>query len=597
MNVLKTIFNRFAKNPLAKNIVLSTIILTTLLHNVKSQDTLHVHDNIFVPECDSMEIQPGTVVMFHGYYNIEVMGTFNAIGTEEEPIIFTASDTLGLYDTNIQEGGWNGIRFSGRTETHSVLNYCTFEYSKAGVYDFENGGVLSIIQPKDVLVENSVFRHNYAHTKGGAIYILGGSPKIKNSEFISNTVIAQHDDHYTYGGAVFIDESSAEVGWNTFTENYSGGMGGAIAIESADPYIYNNKIYNNDSPLGGGIGILRSNIKLPLINNLIIENHSLFFGGGIAFVEASAIVANSTILNNYAGYGGGLYFNVESAPKFYNCIIRNNMSYPGQINQVFIWDISAPEFYNSNIEGGLEGFDGGAVGEGFLGIYKDNIDEDPLFVQQGEHYYALNENSPCIDTGFFDPDVFEIYQFDLAGNNRYSGFGIDMGAYEYQHQYFELSIIVEGQGSTLPEEGSHSMPETAEVTLKAFPHNGWQFDYWIIEQDTVDITPHMIELMHDMNIKAVFNPSTFINEVYDVEVVVYPNPVESFINIRVTDCHIGKDADIILSDSNGRVLFREGLSFSQNEITLPYSFDKLPAGVYHLLMKTKNEIFSFSIVK
>ena len=61
------------------------------------------------------------------------------------------------------------------------------------------------------------------------------------------------------------------------------------------------------------------------------------------------------------------------------------------------------------------------------------LDEDPIWLgPEAELPYALSADSPCIDTGTLDlPYGVVLPAYDLAGNPRVCGSGIDMGAYEF----------------------------------------------------------------------------------------------------------------------------------------------------------------------
>ena len=61
-----------------------------------------------------------------------------------------------------------------------------------------------------------------------------------------------------------------------------------------------------------------------------------------------------------------------------------------------------------------------------------NLDEDPLFVGDGDYPFILSEFSACIDAGTMDlPEGITLPEFDLAGNPRIYGGAVDMGAYEW----------------------------------------------------------------------------------------------------------------------------------------------------------------------
>lgn len=564
----------------------------------KAQDTLHVENHIFIPHGETFEIPAGTVVYFHGYYHIWVEGTLTAEGTEELPILFTAADTTLLHNTHLNEGGWMGIRFFAEDRNgnngNSVLKYCTFEFAKSSKFDFENGGAITIEGPVNVEIENCIFRYNYAYRKGGAIYVEGNNTQISRSLFHNNTASNTEHELWTYGGAIFVIAGRPEISWCHFEENFASGIGGALAVETADPHVFNNIIHNNNSPLGGGMGILRATGSNLIANNLITNNYSEFFGGGIAFIEASSVIANNTILNNYAGYGGGLYFNEVSSPRFYNSIVRDNSVYTGP-NQVFIWDSqSAPEFYNCNMEGGFDAFDGGAVGDGFLGVYQDNMDVDPLFEDPGNGIYRLLPGSPSIDTGYEGSAELGISHEDLAGNPRFSGPAIDMGAFEFQYNYYELTLSVQGSGETNPEPGAYDFYEGAPVRITTLPNEDAYFLHWITpwgnhEKDTLEF-----EISENTEITAVFGALGTNDQTLTVHWQVFPNPVKDFISINLPP-DVMLPANIIIRNSAGVRLFR--FSADSKEIMVPFDFRQLAPGIYFLTVKNHENEKTFRIMK
>ena len=565
---------------------------------IKAQDTLHVESHIFVPQGETYEIPAGTVVYFHGYYHLWVEGTLLAEGTEEQPILFTAADTTMLHNTHLAEGGWMGIRFFAEDETRinnpSMLKHCTFEFAKSSKFDFQNGGAVDILGPVNVDIENCLFRYNYAYRKGGAIYVEGNNTRISRSYFHNN--IAKNTEHelWTYGGAIYVTAGRPEISRCHFEENFASGIGGALAVETADPHVFNNIIHNNNSPLGGGIGILRANGANLYSNNLITNNYSEFFGGGIAFIEASAVIANNSILNNYAAYGGGLYFNEVSSPRFYNCIVRDNTVHSGS-NQVFIWDSqSAPEFYNCNMEGGFEAFDGGAIGDGFLGVYQDNLDEDPLFEDPENGIYKLLAGSPSMDTGYEGSIELGIFQEDLDGNPRFSGPAIDMGAFEFQYNYHELIISVQGNGETHPGTGTYSFYEGAPVSIAAVPHEEAYFMHWITpwgnhENDTLEF-----DISEDSHITAVFGALSIRDNKLGGQWQIYPNPVEDFIQMNLPR-NVALPVNISLLNSTGVSIFR--FSAKSHEVNVPFDFSNLASGVYFITVHSADNERTFRIMK
>jgi hypothetical protein len=580
----------------AKIIAISLMLQMALL--IQAQDTLHVESNIFIPQGETYEIPAGTVVWFHGYYHIWVEGTLLAEGTAEQPILFSAADTTLLHNTHLDEGGWMGIRFFAEEENKntdpSILKHCILEYAKSSKLDFQHGGAVNITGPIHVEIEHCTFRNNYAYRMGGAVYINGNNSRISRSYFHNNTAVNTEFELWTYGGAIFVIGGRPEISRCRFEANFASGIGGALAVETADPHVFNNVIHNNIAPLGGGIGVLRAIGANLFSNNLITNNYSEFFGGGIAFIEAGAIMANNTILNNYAAYGGGLYFNETSSPRFYNCIVRDNTVHTGS-NQVFIWDSqSAPEFYNCNMEGGFDAFDGGAVGDGFLGVYQDNIDEDPLFEDPENGIYALLKGSPSMDSGYAGSDELGVFHEDLAGNPRFSGPAIDMGAFEFQYNYFDLLLSVQGNGETDPGSGIHTFYEGAPVNIAAVPHEDAYFMHWLTpwgnhENDTLEF-----EISEDTEIIAVFGALGAHEPEKAGQWKIFPNPAEDFVRL-ILPPDIALPVNISLINSTGVTLFR--YTAESMYITLPFDFTQLSSGIYFVTVRSGDEEKTFRIMK
>lgn len=68
-------------------------------------------------------------------------------------------------------------------------------------------------------------------------------------------------------------------------------------------------------------------------------------------------------------------------------------------------------------------------------------------------------------------------------------------------QEYELTISIEGQGTTTPAVGTHSYDENTEVNLTASPDDGWEFEKWVI--DGVDVMEVSTQVTMDNDITAV----------------------------------------------------------------------------------------------
>lgn len=394
--------------------------------------------DVRVPPALTLTVEPGVQVIGMGNYKITVdaNATLTAVGTDNQLILFTASD---------QNTGWRGIVLESASDNTNI-SYCILEYAK-GTGD-------------------------YPAVRGGALMVKNCSPIISHNTFRFN--LSKNANRNGTGGGVCTENSpSAQILYNLFYENQAD-SGGAICItEYGTPLVKGNVLTDNTAFNGGG-GMYFGARSTPLIeNNLIMRNHSSGWGGGGINCWNSYIYYNTypTIRNNVIAYntaypaGGGLYCRYDRAILTNNLIAFNNANYGGGIhalNQGY----SAPIVTNCIVWGNtgsvdpqidLEESTGSQiyvtysdVQDGYVGA--GNINADPFFVDADgadnipgtdDDNYRLDTGSPCIDAGdnyALDSSVTE----DYDGNPRYvddpntpdTGQGtapiIDIGPFEYQ---------------------------------------------------------------------------------------------------------------------------------------------------------------------
>ncbi len=453
-----------------------TIELEGAVSGTWNYDTVYVTGDIFLGPGHQLLIEASVYVEFQGFYGFYVEGeSLQANGTPENPITFSVNDTIGLHNIFEPDGAWKGIFVFGQQDNNDPegpvvsLQNCHIEFAKAPLSEpLHHGGGLYISGEGSYEIEGNTFFRNYAYFNGGGAYFTEAQPLFFNNHFLEN--FAGHppteEETYGYGGGLYGMHGRGEIRENIFFGNWASGMGGGLSLDSCNTHIVKNIFENNEAPLGGGLGVLRSEFIFPnsISGNLFVDNYALFFGGGIALLTFKGDLFNNTIVNNHAGYGGGLYCNAGAMPNIHSSIFWGNPagSSPGD-SQVFIWDTTSdPQFSYSVIEFGLDGI-GGA---GFDGELVECIEEDPLFVNQGDHPFQLQENSPAIVAGNPASGEFLLPETDLAGNPRFQNYRIDIGAYEYQGtvEYFAnlTFVVLDEQNDTL---------QDAIITL-----NGTEYD-------------------------------------------------------------------------------------------------------------------------
>ena len=393
-------------------------------------ETIIVTDNVIIR--DSLNIMPGATVLFKGFYSITVQdnASLNAIGTENDSIFFTVTDTTGFHFFNLGRGGWNGIRLEKAGQ--AKFDYCRFQYGKAALDNDQDGGALRIFNCNHVEISHSTLFCNFSREHGGALNAVDSKVMIHDCKVNNNLTYTKLDTvYFMYGGGLRFLKCEVDIKDTDFNYNYGEGtIGGALSLDSCAVNIDRCKFEHNYGINGGGLYLIRSNDwKCNITNSLFANNISGHFGGGLAISDSSPLISNLTVVDNHSiGVNcGGIFFYQNSTPELWNCIVFGNTNEAPLEKPVQIWswtyDEHAPEFHNCLIQYGLENISNYEV----ITVYEDCLDEDPLFVNPERENYHLNAGSPCIDAGYLIGNE----DSDLDGLWRVCGEGIDIGAYEF----------------------------------------------------------------------------------------------------------------------------------------------------------------------
>lgn len=336
---------------------------------------------------------------------------------------------------------------------------------------FTGGGI--VIENSSAKIIKNVITNNDMAYHGGGIYINNSiNVHIENNSIDNNTVFSGYG--VSYGAGIYIDTSQyITIASNTISNNYNNyGYGGGIYISRSDHVnILNNNISENIVYGSGGGIYTKFSSDINIIGNLLYNNHAEFYGGGILCKYSEIIITNNTVCFNETEFpestGGGIYC-LNSSPDIYNTILFFNTAVMSG-NQIFLDANSDPNFFYSNIEGGISAF-GLADTVVYNGLYENNIEMDPQFMLSGDHPYNLDITSPCINTG--DPDTIGLIipEVDLAGNIRIVEDTIDIGAYENQ---LITNITRSGKSDNIlvfPNPATDKL--TIRIPKKQF-HKGW----------------------------------------------------------------------------------------------------------------------------
>ncbi len=182
----------------------------------------------------------------------------------------------------------------------NISNINIIRGNAAGTSTAGYGGAILTSDLDTTLQVSSVgFYENHAQTRGGAIYVPGGTVTINNSSFSGNTV-----DYY--GGAIDQTGGVLIITASTLSGN-SAGDGGALEVQSASDTRLTNVTISGNKANGRGGGISRIGTTYSFsMNNVTVTNNTADFdnnaggdGGGIYRGGGTVVVSNSIIAGNF----------------------------------------------------------------------------------------------------------------------------------------------------------------------------------------------------------------------------------------------------------------------------------------------------------
>lgn len=166
----------------------------TVTEDITWSDTVDISDDITIDSGVTLTIDPGTHVVFHGYYNIDIESGANIIaeGTEADPIVFTSA-------TGTSPGSWNKIQLEG---SDNSFIWCQFEYGNYPLYFYGYPNLIT-----DNVIENCTFTENSYGPR-----FTKSEVYVKNCSMIDNS----------YNGVQLYNCSDLRFTGNTISDNNCG---------------------------------------------------------------------------------------------------------------------------------------------------------------------------------------------------------------------------------------------------------------------------------------------------------------------------------------------------------------------------------------
>ncbi len=351
-------------------------------------------------------------------------GTFiysadNTPGSEEN---FTLTLIGADPATTILDGGGVdqvlSIGISGLTDdSNAAVTIMNLGFENGKVDPGNGGGVSVFTVGANTLIENCIFRNNFAGNNGGGVNVFSNG---------SGDMIFRKNR--------FIDHNMA---------NNNGGGASGFAVQDGQIIFEGNHFEGNESGNTGGGAIsflLGPGSSTTFTNNTFFQNMTSNSGGGVDVItdqDVTMTFTNNTFTGNSGDNGGGLSIFSETdgaVNNLFNNIIRGNTASTGPDVYIFNSDVDANNiggvinFFNNISSGFFDDCNMGActstVNQG------NNQDVDPLFVASTPSDFHLQENSPAIDAG--DPAAPALPAEDFEGDNRIIGAAPDIGADEFK---------------------------------------------------------------------------------------------------------------------------------------------------------------------
>ena len=311
-----------------------------------------------------------------------------------------------VYELAVNGGDRISIDAGGRNRAFEIgsgsvtLSNLTIENG----YNSKQGG--AIYSAGDLTLNAVTISDSYSGQFGSAVHVFSKTHlTVTDSNFVNNTA-------RTHGGGIFVStEATADITGSYFSGNASGTYGGALYVwDGALVSVANSFFVNNNAPSGA---IRNHGGELSLVNVVISGNEQ-----GISAAAGSTTTATNVTISN----------NTRSA-------VRGE-------------DGAAIHFYNSIVIDGraVSSFGAGIVVDGDnnlsdveFGTNFIRYDGGDLFAADGYTLYGQNQayaaGNPAYNTT----------EYDAAGNSRYYGGALDLGALQQLAYAYGTTVTFNGE--------------------------------------------------------------------------------------------------------------------------------------------------------
>ena len=271
--------------------------------------TLVLANSPYLVTCDvtvangqTLVIEPGVELKFAGHYKFSIHGNLQAVGTEEDSILFTRA-----YPT--EESKWWGIRFLNADDT-CRLSHCVVEYGLGDgptIEDRHGGGIWSDYTSLELL--NSAIRYNHATDDGGGMAMQHAPyARISHCTFFDNTCVDIPGTLAAGGLDLSVNSGDLRVDHCLFSQNHTDKDAGALDLYLNTGLVIENCTFVANTSAGYGPAI--RSYGTHNIKNCVLWNNS-GMGGQAYGTNGTLTILYSDIQGGYTGTG-----NINLDPQF-----------------------------------------------------------------------------------------------------------------------------------------------------------------------------------------------------------------------------------------------------------------------------------------
>ncbi|MBN1515383.1 right-handed parallel beta-helix repeat-containing protein [Candidatus Sumerlaeota bacterium] len=386
---------------------------------------------------------PGVCYTHHGATIIDGSAARNGYPAYHVVMMDSVTDTLlegftiagGIANGVSDDFDGAGVYCTGVNETNTISR-CWFSNNIANQY-----GAGMYLYSSSPVVTDCLFSGNSAQTSGGGMYADSSDMAVTNCVFSGNAASKT-------GGGMDLSSSDIAMTYCVISGNFTNGAGAGMRISESNIAAMNCAMINNTAKSGAAcMSVNSSDIE---ITNCIISYNQGDSDSCLNFYQSQLSMTNCTLNGNQSesDYGGGITLSDESQAEIVNTIFSNNKHAIYIVSDIWLGDSVLSElshclFYNNTDGDYYDSVSGSLTGSNainlFVGATSDCYSGDPLFIDETNYDFHLQNGSAALDRGLLSSaPAADVNDVPRPGTDGLA----DIGAYEAPAEYLPSTVDV-----------------------------------------------------------------------------------------------------------------------------------------------------------